>query len=321
MEYKKLGNTDIEVSRIGFGCWAIGGHGYGKVDDEESVRAIRKALDLGINFFDTADIYGLGHSEKILSRGLGKSRGEVVIATKVGVKWDNNTKTSSCDLSPEYIVKALESSLRRLKIDCIPLYQIHYPDPKTPVCETMEILGRLQKEGKIRHIGVSNFSASLVDEIKDYGQIESLQVYYNLLNWSIGNDIRSLCEKLKISVFAYGSLAQGLLSGKYDERTGFGEDDHRNKSENFGKEKLKANLVIVDKLKEVAGKYKKGCAQVALNWILGNPDITSALVGVKTSGQIEQNAGAAGWSILAEDYDLITEIATKTYLDHNLKSD
>jgi len=174
MEYKKLGETDLEISRIGFGCWAIGGHGYGKVDDNESIEAIKKALDSGINFFDTADVYGFGHSEEILGKALGTQRNDVIIATKFGINWKENGHTFK-DCSAKRVVKAVENSLRRLKIDTIPLYQIHWPDPNTTLQETMGALIDCQKSGKIRYIGSSNFNAGLIEQIQKIGRIESLQ--------------------------------------------------------------------------------------------------------------------------------------------------
>lgn len=175
MEYKKLGHSDIEVSRIGFGCWAIGGHGYGKVDDRDSMLAIQKAVDLGINFFDTADVYGFGHFEEILSKALGSKRHDVVIATKFGVNWDNNGKTF-LDCSPGRIETAIDASLRRLKLEMIPLYQIHWYDNVTPLEEVLLQLKRCQEIGKIRYIGLSNFPIALLVEFLNTYSIEAIQM-------------------------------------------------------------------------------------------------------------------------------------------------
>src|SRR5947207_3407434 len=158
MEYRKLAFTDLEVSRVGFGGWAISGHGWGPVDDRESAAAVQRALDLGINLFDTADVYGFGHSEEVLASALGDERRHAVIATKFGVTWDARGRVSR-DVSPPRVVAALEASLRRLRLDCIPLYQVHWPDGATPVAATMEALRRCQEAGKVRWIGCCNFSA------------------------------------------------------------------------------------------------------------------------------------------------------------------
>ena len=165
MEYKYIGNTINQITRIGFGCWAIGGHGYGNVSDDESIKSIQHAIDLGINFFDTADVYGFGHSEEILSKALGNKRHEVFIATKFGVAWDENGNTKK-DCSPSRVVKALDASLKRLRIEIIPLYQIHWPDGTTNLDDTLDVLEKCQREGKIINIGCSNFSSELLGSIK-----------------------------------------------------------------------------------------------------------------------------------------------------------
>jgi len=321
MEYKRLGLTDLKISRLGFGGCPIGGHGWGSVRDENSIAAIRKAVKLGINFFDTADIYGLGHSEEILSKGLGKDRKKVVIATKVGVRWDNKEKISHNDLSPKHITQAVENSLRRLRIDCIPLYQIHYPDPKTPISETMEILKKLQKQGKIKHIGCSNFSSKLINEAQKYGRIESLQASYNVLDWALEKSLIPTCRKWEMSVIVYGPLAHGLLTGKYNLNTKFGKDDRRSRKEykNFRGKRFKANLVIVDKLKEIALKYNKTSVQIAIRWILDNDLITNAILGVKTPEEIEENAGVLGWKLTLKDRDILIKTVTNTYKEYNIK--
>lgn len=320
MEYKKLGLTDLKISRLGFGGCPIGGHGWGSVIDKNSIAAIRRAVELGINFFDTADIYGLGHSEEILSKGLGKDRKKVVIATKVGVRWDDKEKISHNDLSSKHITQAVENSLRRLRIDCIPLYQIHYPDPKTPISETMEILKKLQKQGKIKHIGCSNFSSKLINEAQKYGRIESLQASYNVLDWALEKSLIPTCRKWEMSVIVYGPLAQGLLTGKYNLNTKFGKDDRRSRKEykNFRGKRFKANLVVIDKLKEIALKYNKTPVQIAIRWILDNDLITNAILGVKTPEEIEENAGVLGWKLTLKDRDILIKTVTNTYKEYNI---
>ncbi len=321
MEYKKLGLTDLKISRLGFGGCPIGGHGWGKVRDEDSIAAIRRALELGVNFFDTADIYGLGHSEEILAKGLGKYRKKAIIATKVGLRWDKKEKRSHPDLSPKHINEAVESSLRRLRIDCIPLYQIHYSDPKTPIGETMEALKKLQKEGKIKYIGCSNFSSKLINEAQKYGRLEALQASYNVLDRAIEESLIPTCRRWKMSLFVYGPLAQGLLTGKYDLETKFAKNDRRSRKEykNFHGKRFRANLVIINKLKEMSLKYNKTPVQLAIRWILDNDFITCAILGIKTPEEIEENAAALEWKLTLEDRRELTETTIKTYKEYNIE--
>jgi len=308
MEYRKLGCTDFSVSRIAFGCWAIGGHGYGKVDDRESVKAIQRALDLGINIFDTADVYGFGHSEEILARALGKNRKKALIATKFGVAWDTRGRTRK-DCRPKRINEALEGSLRRLKIDCIPLYQIHWHDGVTPIEAIMKTLVECQKAGKIRYIGCSNFSIRLIRKACKINSVESNQMLYNLLDRDAEKDIVKCAKELKIGVLAYSVLSRGLFSGKYNEGSEFGSNDTRNRDNNFKGKGLKKNLRVHDKLKEVASDYNKIPIQVAIRWVLDNPHITSAIVGIKTIDQLEENVGAIGWELRTNDREILSNMA------------
>lgn len=304
MEYKKLGHTDIEVSRIGFGSWAIGGHGYGKVDDNESIRAIQKALDLGINFFDTADVYGFGHSEEILSKALGSQRHNVVIASKFGVCWDENGNIYK-NCSPKRVREALEGSLRRLRMDCIPLYQIHWYDNETKLSDTIEVLKGYQEEGKINHIGCSNFSADLLLEATKTARIESLQYEYNLIRKNLEVDILKCSDELEIGIIAYNVLARGLLTGKYDLTTKFDDMDTRSKDQYFQGKNFLWNLTLVHKLKQIASCYGVSPANVAIRWALTNPAITCAIIGAKTDAQVEENALAMELELNTKDIDIL----------------
>ena len=305
MEYQRLGFTDIEVSRIGFGCWAIGGHGYGNVDDRVSIKAIHKALDLGINFFDTADVYGFGHSEEILSKGLGSKKKDVIIATKFGVNWDERGNTFR-DCTPKRVVEALEGSLRRLRIDCIPLYQIHWHDSNTPIFETMEALRKCRGAGKIRYIGCSNFSANLIAGASKTHRIESLQCEYNIIKRDFESEILRYIEAFKMGIIVYNVLARGLLSGKYNFTTKFGDDDTRNSDENFQGERFERNFQVVDALKIIGMRYDKTPSQVAIRWVLDNPAITCALVGIKKAAQVIENAGVLDWELAEEDRNFLS---------------
>lgn len=310
MEYKKLGSTDLTISRIGFGCWAIGGHGYGNVDDRESIRAIQEALDLGVNFFDTADVYGFGHSEEIVSKAIGPQRYKVVIATKFGMAWDQSGKIFK-DCSAKRVVEALDGSLGRLKIDCIPLYQIHWHDEKTPIEDVMEALLKCRDAGKILHIGCCNFSEDLVLRASKIGRVESSQCLYNLTKRQNENIIKYSSEELNMSVFAYGVIGRGVFSAKYNKDSRFGENDTRINDSDFQGAQYSKNILIAEKLSEIGKKYGKSSAQVAIRWVLENPNITSAITGVKNKKQVSENVGSIGWSLDQNDMELIDSIISK----------
>jgi len=307
MEYKRLGSTNLEISRIGFGCWAIGGHGYGSVDDRESIKAIQKALDMGVNFFDTADVYGFGHSEEILSKALGSQRDKVIIATKFGVNWDNNGRTYK-DCSPKRIVEALDNSLRRLKIDCIPLYQIHWHDGKTPIEDVMGTLLKCRNAGKILHVGCCNISKSLIIKTSKIFRVESYQCLYNLNKRKHENIIKYSSEELNMSVFAFGVIGRGVFSAKYNKNSQFGENDTRMNDSDFQGVQYDKNILIAEKLSEIGEKYGKSPVQVAIRWVLENSNVTCAIAGSKTPEQVSENVGAVGWSLDQNDIELIDSV-------------
>ena len=300
MEMKKLGKEGPLISRIGFGALAIGGFHYGKTNDEDSVKAVKKALDLGINFFDTADVYGFGKSEEILSKGLGEKRDKVIIATKVGVRWDENLKSSYYDLSPDHIFNSVNKSLSNLKIKKIPLYQMHYPDLSVPAKETMSALLKIKEEGKIQHIGCSNFTPELIEEYQNYGRIESIQVAYNLLDQKAEKDIFPICKKFNMGVIVYSPLAQGILTGKY-RGIKFTEEDRRSKSKYFLPENQEKINILLEEMKKIGKRYNKTIGQVALRWILENDNVTCAIVGSKTQEEIEEASGASDWELKEEE--------------------
>ena len=307
MEYKRLGSTNLEISRIGFGCWAIGGHGYGSVDDRESIQAIQKALDMGVNFFDTADVYGFGHSEEILSKVLGSQRDKVIVATKFGVNWDNNGKTYK-DCSAKRIIEALDGSLRRLKIDCVPLYQIHWHDGKTPIEDVMGTLLKCQDAGKILHVGCCNFSKDLILKASKILRVESYQCLYNLAKRQNENIIKYASEELGINVLAYSVIGRGLLSAKYNKNSQFSENDTRIKDPDFHGGQYHKNILIANKLSEIGKKYGKTSTQVAIRWVLENHNITSAITGLKNKKQVCENAASTEWYLEQNDMELIDAI-------------
>lgn len=309
MNYSSLGNTNLEISEIGFGCWPMGKFGWGNVSDQESITAVHRALDVGINFFDTADIYGLGHAEKILAKALGSKRKNVIISTKFGIRRGKEKTFRDC--SPEWIIAAVEGSLNRLKIDCIPLYHIHWPDPETPLHLTIEALKQLQQSGKIQYIACSNFSLEQLEFLGETGLLKSIQASYNLLDRRIEDGIVPYCIKSNLSITTYSSLAQGLLTGKYkvDNSISFSDQDIRKRSLYFSPAIMPHGLRIVELIQKISRKYNKTVGQVALRWLVDKSYITSAIIGMKTSDQVNENAGVSGWSLEEADSNALSQLS------------
>jgi aryl-alcohol dehydrogenase-like predicted oxidoreductase len=305
MQYARFGLTDLNISRIGFGCAAIGGYDYGTVDDRQSIEAIGRALDLGINFFDTADVYGFGHAEEILSQALGTRRHDVVIATKFGIKWDAHGRTTR-DLSAARVVEALEGSLRRLKVDRIPVYQVHWPDRQTPITETLDALRKCQEAGKIGSIGCCNFSLDLVQQAVAHRRMESIQLPYSLAETQFAGAIEQASTGCRMSVLIYNALAQGLFSGKYGRDSQFLGSDLRQRSPLFQGEQFERNLALLDRIKAIAERHGATQAQVAIRWALAHPAVTCVLTGVKTLRQIEDNSAAVDLALSRQDLEYLT---------------
>ena len=303
MDYTNLGDTGEKISVIGFGGWAIGGHGYGAVEDSRSIAAIRRALDSGINFFDTADVYGFGHSEEVLSKALGPGIKDVVVATKFGVRWDESGRTIK-DCSVGYLRNALEGSLKRLKTDCVSLYQLHWHDGVTPLSAVFEALLRLREEGKIRFIGCSNIPSSDFSRISGSGNVVSSQLKLSIVSRQSMKDLTEYHGRHGMTTLVYSVLARGLLSGKYGKGSRFGEHDTRGTDPDFRKN-LDRNSEIIEGVKKVAAKYRKTPSQVAIRWVLEQPSVSCALVGVKTEEQVAENTGAAGWRLEKGDHEYL----------------
>ena len=310
MEYNELANLNIKVSNLGLGCLQLGGHGWGTLSESEMVVVIHEAIDNGITFFDTAPIYGLGHSEEILGRILGEKRNQVVIATKAGLQWKKNGDFEKfIDASPESIKKDIDASLQRLRTDYIDLYQLHWPDPNTPIEETLLAMARLKKTGKIRCIGLSNFSLAQLEEARQYCRIDTIQVPYNLIDRKAERDLLPFSRENDIAVIAYSPIARGLLSGKYDAATRFESDDHRHRNgdEYFNKENLDRNLEIVDKVTVVAEKLHKTPAQISLRWVMENPAVTITLFGAKNVAQVRENIQATAFTLSKDNKKFLSK--------------
>ncbi|MCG3196195.1 MAG: Aldo-keto reductase YhdN [bacterium] len=286
MEYVQLGRTDLEVSRICFGAWAIGGWWWGGADDAESIKAIHAALDGGVNFFDTADVYGGGRSETVLAKALEGQNG-VYIATKGAVQFDSQWMTGVSN-EKGYLKRACEASLKRLKREVIDLYQVHWPDEKTPVEEPIQALVELQKEGKIRFFGLSNFGIRDLETALDVARYESLQPQYSLLHREIEEEILPFCEDNEIGILAYSPLACGLLTGKFTEDSVFPKGDHRGENPDFQGETFLRNLRIVELLKEYAEKQECTVTQLAISWVLAHSGVTCAICGARRDMQVDE---------------------------------
>jgi len=303
MRYKKLGSSDLNVSVVGLGTWAMGNDFWGKVDDDMSIYTIQKAIDCGINLIDTAPAYGDGHAERIVGKAIKGRRDSVIIATKCGTLRDGKNFIRS--LKPKDIRKQIENSLRFLDIDFIDLYQIHWPDPSTPLEESVNELLKLKEEGKFRWLGVSNFNIDLLNKIMSLTEIVSLQPPYSLLQRDT-EEVITFCHEKGLGVLSYGSLGAGVLSGKFKEQPKFEEGDNRSKFYPFFREPLwSKSMQLVDVLRDIAARHDKPVAHVAINWVNQQDRITTALVGAKTPEQAEQNAMSASWELSQDEIDEI----------------
>ncbi len=298
---RKLGQTDLRLTVIGFGAWAIGGgdyaFGWGPQDDKDSIKAIHEALDAGVNWIDTAPIYGLGRSEEVVGKALKGIRQEVILATKCGIVWDDN-RTISRNLKADSIRREVEVSLRRLQTDYIDLYQMHWPDPDEGIEETWGEMVKLVDEGKARHIAVCNFNVEQLDRIGTIHPVASLQPPYNMFRREIEAEILPYCKKHKIGVVAYSPMQNGLLTGKFTRERikDLPDDDFRKTlNEQFQSPRLDANLKVVDGLRPVARRLDHTLAQLALAWVLRKRVVTSAITGTRKPGQIQETAGTSGW--------------------------
>lgn len=311
MEYITLKNSVLNVSRICMGGCPMGGYGWGNVQEQELIDAVHTAIEYGVNFFDTADTYGLGQSEITLGKALKKKRNKVVIATKFGVRAEKG-KATFYDNSPEYIRKALEASLRRIGTDYIDLYQVHYRDGKTLLSEVVGTLEDLREKGYIRYYGLSNIHKNDIDEIRVFSNMfVSFQDEYSLACRKNEHDIISIANELSMTPLTWGSLGQGILTGKYDRNVKFDSDDRRSKEiyVNFHGEKLLKNLRIVDEIKKISSATGKAVPSIAIRFILDYIKDSVVLTGVKKPQQIISNIEAMDWNLSLEHITALDKIS------------
>ena len=307
-----FGKTDLEVSPIVLGTWVSGGWAWGGADDKDSVMAILRAFELGINFVDTAPVYGFGKSELIIGEALKQwgPRENIVVATKFGLEWDERENIRR-NCSPDRIREEVDQSLKRLGVHRIDLYQMHWPDRNTPLESSIEALLKLQEEGKIRHIGLSNFDADQLEACCKVAPISSLQPPYNIFERGAESAILPCCQRNEIATLVYGGLCRGLLSGNFKGDEQFPKGDLRRADPKFKPDRFRQYVKAVDAMKKLAAKYDKTMAQFALRWALQQPGITAVIAGARTSKQVEDNAGVSGWTISEADIRKVDDILSK----------
>ena len=303
MKIRKLGYSDLEITRIGLGTWAMGGEdwafAWGPQDDVASIAAIHKALDLGINWIDTAAVYGIGHSEEVVGKAVAGRRAKVIIATKCGRVLEPGSITPVSRLKAESVREELEASLRRLGTDYIDLYQIHWPDPDPDIEEGWTEIARQVKAGKIRYAGVSNFSVAQIKRLQKIHPVASLQPPYSMLRRDVEAELLPFCGANGIGVIVYSPMQAGLLAGRFTRERArqLPDSDWRKRSPYFTEPALSANLMLVEKLKALAGKKGRSAAEIAIAWVLRRPEVTAAIVGGRGPEQVEQTRGGADWDL------------------------
>jgi aryl-alcohol dehydrogenase-like predicted oxidoreductase len=303
---RQLGNTDLEITPLGLGTWAIGGgnwqFGWGPQDDEASIATIHRALDLGINWIDTAAVYGLGHSEEIVAKALQGRSTRPYIFTKGSRVWNDKGEITS-SLKGQSLRREVENSLRRLQTDVIDLYQLHWPNPDEDIEEAWRTLAKLQKEGKLRYIGVSNFNVQQMRRAQKIAPIASLQPPYSLVHPEVEKDILPYCQEQNTGVIVYSPMTSGLLTGAMSaERVAkMPEDDWRKRNPEFQEPRLSRNLQLVNLLQEIGYPHGRSAGEVAIAWVLHNPAVTGAIVGGRKPQQIDEIIGAAEFRLAGSE--------------------
>jgi aryl-alcohol dehydrogenase-like predicted oxidoreductase len=317
LETRRFGKTDMEITRIGFGSWAIGGGGWGGAwgpqDDEEAVGAIRRAVELGLNWIDTAAVYGLGHSEELVARALKGLSERPYVFTKCSRVWDESGNVFD-SLKKDSVKRECEDSLRRLQTDVIDLYQIHWPRPEEDIEEGWSALAELKEEGKVRHIGVSNFDVSQMERAQSIAPVETLQPPYNLINRGVEEEILPYCEEQNIGVIVYSPMRSGLLTGKMtrERLQNLPSDDWRRNSPDFQEPRLSRNLELVELLEEIGKEHEHSPAEVAIAWTLRHPAVTATIVGGRRPDQVDGIIGAAELRLIKDELGRIEAFLNET---------
>lgn len=320
MIYKKVKKIKEEISAIGIGCWNFGGD-WDSTDDKKSINIIHAAIDLGINFFDVAPVYGWGHSETVLGMALkeGNLRNKVIIASKGGLLWNDAHETTN-NLSKKSLLKEIDQTLTRLQTDHIDIYQMHWPDPTVPLEETAEVLEEIKKSGKIRYVGLSNFSQADVDKMMTLTEVHCQQSLYNMLerntdtyhniplDYKVEKEVLPNVMKYGQAFLPYSPLFQGLLAGKFHSGISFSKNDIRNANPKLVGPRFEMYFNVTEKLKKLANEYGKPMNEMAINWLRRKPEVTSIIGGASTVKQLEQNVHCLTWDIGDEMMRKINEI-------------
>src|SRR6266850_343516 len=310
MRYVRLGKTDLEVSAIAFGTWSFGGE-WGVFDADEAKKTVSRALDLDVTFFDTAQAYGFGASERLLADALWERvrRDEVIVATKGGLRMEGQTLLR--DASARWLRQGAEASLRNLRTDYIDLYQVHWPDPRTPPEETARVLEDLVQEGKVRHVGVSNYDDKQMDELARYGRVETLQPPYHMFHRDIEAQILPYTLEHEIGVLVYGPLSHGLLSGRMTPETTFPPDDWRSQSSDLTGKAFRQNLHVIERLKKYAAGHGITLPELAVAWTISHPAVHVAIVGARRASQLDGTLPAAEVTLSEQDREEIARILSE----------
>lgn len=310
MQTKQLGNSDLHITPVGYGAWAIGGgdwqFGWGSQADQDSIAAIQRALELGINWIDTAAIYGLGHSEEIVAKALKGSEHHPYIFTKCSMIWNQQGEISR-SLKADSLRREVEASLRRLQVDVIDLYQIHWPNPDPEIEEGWETLAKFQAEGKVRYIGVSNFNVEQMRRAQTIAPITSLQPPYSLIKRDVEAEILPFCQEQNIGVIVYAPMQSGLLTGAMtaERAANLPDNDWRKSNGEFQEPRLSRNLKLVELLRQIGQQHQRSPGEVAIAWTLRHPAVTAAIVGGRSAEQVEGTIGAAEFRLSQAEIDEI----------------
>ncbi len=310
MQTRTLGNSDLTLTPIGLGAWAIGGGDYafawGPQDDKDSIAAIHRAIDLGLDWIDTAPVYGLGHSEEVVAQALKSATRKPYIFTKCGMLWNENKEVIN---SLKSIRQECESSLRRLNVEAIDLYQVHWPKPDEEIEEAWTTMAELQREGKVRWIGVSNFSVEQMERAQKIAPITSLQPPYSMLNRAVEPEILPFCLKHNIGVINYAPMHSGLLTGAMTREriANFPPNDFRRRAKNYQEPFITRNLAVADLLKQIASRHNVSAGVIAIAWTLHHPAITAAIVGSRSAAQVEGTRAAATFRLAETEYAEIND--------------
>jgi len=309
MRKRRLGQTDLQLTVIGLGTWAIGGpwqYGWGPQDDADSLKTIQAAVDAGINWIDTAPIYGCGHAEEVVGQALKAIRPKPLIATKCGLLWNEKREKISC-LDRKSILKECDDSLKRLGVEAIDLYQMHWPQPDAQLEEGWEAMARLVEQGKVRWLGASNFTVDQLGRVAAIHPVAAVQPPYSMLRWDIEKDLLPYCTENKIGIVAYSPMQKGLLTGKFTKEylKTLPPDDHRLHDPNFVGQRFENNLRIIEALQSIAAREGRTVGQLAVAWVLRKEEVTAAIVGARKPEQIKETVSAGNWVL---DDDTLDEI-------------